>query len=243
MIKMKLMMKIWMILATNGMTTIGTENGITTIGMTHMLKCVACEGTGKNSRGFKCIPCSGSGFSQQQKEVSSMNDLSEVLGGAFDSEMVPPGGDFPVLPEGDYTVMVERADVTPTKAQDGVYINTGLVVMDGQYKGQYIWDKIHIQNKSEKAVAIGLRVLDSLRKAIGIEKLTDSTQLINNVCVVTLKINKDNQNSVKEYKPCGGYAQLASKPVVKPVTPKPSVAETSAENAAQAATIPPWLRK
>jgi hypothetical protein len=132
-------------------------------------------------------------------------DVSQFFGGqAFDPNSVEPAEDFAVLPAGDYPVLIEATDVKQTKKKDGHYFEFQFLIMDGPAKGRKLWDRMNINNPSEKAVAIAQRSLSALVNAtIGAVPFNNTDQLLNKACIAVVKV-KDGENSIRTYKPLPG---------------------------------------
>ena len=187
-----------------------------------MNDCMACGGTGRASHGGKCVPCNGKNY-LPKKEKTQMSDLQQLFGGpGFDTHSVPPQEDFIVLPPGKYPVMIEKAEVKTTKSGTGHYLEVQLSVLDGQAKNRKVWDRINIQNPSEKCVEIGLRSLAALGQALGLASIQDTNQLLNGVCIACIKV-KDEQNEVRTYMPLTS-AYAPGVPQVPFIAPPPYVA-------------------
>lgn len=127
-----------------------------------------------------------------------MSDLQQIFGAGFDTHSVEPQSDFEVIPPGKYPVLIEKAVVKPTKKGDGHYVEITLSVLDGPCKNRKVWDRINIQNPSDKCVEIGLRQLAALGQAIHLAAIQDTAQLLNQVCIAHVKV-KDEQNEVRTY--------------------------------------------
>ena len=206
------------------------------------MTCIACGGTGQASKGGKCRPCNGKNylFSGEKKMI----DLQQLFGGSgFDTHSVEPQQDFTALPPGKYPVIVEKAEVKPTKAQTGHYLEITMSVLDGQFKNRKLWDRINIQNPSTQCVEIGLRSLAALGQALGLTSVQSTDQLLNGVCIAHVKV-KDEQNEVRTYSAIPktqGY-----------VEPQRAPAQSLQENAASmpgpvnqpttGGVKPPWAR-
>ena len=165
-----------------------------------------------------------------------MNDLSDLFGGVpFDPAAVEPQDDFQVLPPGKYPVLIEEAEVKITKGQTGRYIYLKMKILDGPGKNRYVFDRINIQNPSTICVTIGLKTLSALARAIGLQAVESTTQLLNQVVIAHVKV-KDEQNNVRTYSASGQPAQPGG-----PVAPTPPVAteETPQELAAPVAPLEP----
>jgi hypothetical protein len=132
----------------------------------------------------------------------------------FDTGSVPPAEDFAIIPPGKYASLIEKAEVKPTKAGDGCYIElTCAILEEGPTKGRKFWDRINIANPSQDCVAIGLRSLAALGKALGIPVIQDTAQLVNQVVVAHIKVDKHDQNAVRTYSAAGAA------PAAAPATP------------------------
>ena len=127
-----------------------------------------------------------------------MTDLSSIFGAGFDTNSVPPQDDFEVLPPGKYPVMIDKVEVRQTKAGTGYYISLTLTVLDGTAKNRKLFDNINIANPSDKCVEIGLRQLAALGKAVGLQAITDTSELLNRYCLAHVKV-KDNANDIRTY--------------------------------------------
>ncbi len=113
-----------------------------------------------------------------------MNDLSEIFGGVpFDPSSVKSA-----YSPGKYPVLIKVAEIRQTKAGTGHYIYLDEEILDGDRKGQHLFDQINIQNPSAQCVEIGLRTLSALARAIGLQTVTDTTQLLNQVVVAHVKV-------------------------------------------------------
>jgi len=169
------------------------------------------------------------------KGADMNNDLAQFFGGVpFTPATIEPTTDFPVIPPGKYPVLIEAAEVKLTKKGTGHYVKLTMSILDGPHKNQKIWDQINIQNPSTECVEIGLRTLSALGRALGLQTITDTTQLVNQVVVAHVKVQGE-QNSVRTY----------SAPVQQtaPVDAANSPETYAAPDAKQASeSKPPWER-
>ena len=146
------------------------------------------------------------------------NDLANFFSSsAFDPSTVEPQGDFPVVPPGKYPVLTGVAEVCATKKGTGHYIKLPMTILDGPCKSRKLFDNINIDNPSQECVEIGLRTLSALAQAIGLQAVTDTDQLSNQVVIAHVKV-KDDQNSIRTYSSPGGVAP--------PTAPTPTPAST-----------------
>ena len=99
-----------------------------------------------------------------------MNDLSDLFGSEpFDPFSVEPQSDFPVIKPGKYPVLIKVAEVRQTKKETGHYIYLDMELLDGEGKGQHVFDQINIHNPNTQCVEIGLKELSALVRALGLQ--------------------------------------------------------------------------
>jgi hypothetical protein len=144
-----------------------------------------------------------------------MSDVQQFLGGGFDTHSVEPQSDFAVIPPGKYPVVVEKAIVKPTKAGTGHYVELTLSILDGPFKNRKVWDRINIHNPNAVCVEIGLRSLAALGQAVGLLSISDTDQLVNQVCIAHVKV-KDEQNEVRTYSPLTSALDIPQAPSTPP---------------------------
>lgn len=148
--------------------------------------------------------------------------------------------DYELVPAGWYSVTINSAELKPTKAGTGTYINIRYDITGPSHQGRIVWGKINIRNKNPDAERIGRQQLGELMRAIGIAQIQDTDQLVGADLSVKVKISPardgyEASNDVSGFKPSGGAPR------------KPSVAQTQAQTQAQPgpkpAAAPPWARK
>ncbi len=153
-----------------------------------------------------------------------MSDLATIFGGGFDPNSVEPQKDYEVIPPGKYPVLIEKAEVKPTKSGTGHYIELEMSVLDGPHKSRKLWDRINIQNPSHEAQEIALRQLAALGQALGLSCIRDTAQLLNTACLAHVKV-KNEQNEVRTYSPltpaaAPGVPQVPATPQYAPPAPQ-----------------------
>ena len=74
------------------------------------------------------------------------------------------------LPDGSYTVQLDKAEVKSTKNNDGFYLACSFKVSDGEHKTRLVWDNFMLSssNGRAKGVQVGLSRLDKMLKSIGV---------------------------------------------------------------------------
>jgi len=80
----------------------------------------------------------------------------------FDAQSVEPNDSFDPLPNGDYLCIIVSSEMKPTKAGDGAYLELELQVLEGQYTGRKLWDRLNLNNSNETTVWIARGALSSI---------------------------------------------------------------------------------
>lgn len=134
------------------------------------------------------------------------------------------------LPKGLYPAIVMDSDIKPTKAGTGQYIELTLQVIEGQYAGRRVWDRLNISNPNKQAEDIALAQLQALCQAVGVPNMTDTSQLHDRPFSVSLDIDRKDpeRNRIVAYQ-SAAWAQ--------PSTPAPAASAAPAAPAKK-----PWER-
>lgn len=150
---------------------------------------------------------------------------------SFDATQVAPQESFSPIPAGSYIAQVIESEIKPTKSGTGQMLTLRWQVVDGQYKGRLVFDRLNIVNQNPKAEEIGQRQLSAVCHAAGVLKLQDTSQLHNKPIKIKVKIRQDDQygdtNEVSGYDAVNGGAAPVS----------------AAPTAPAAASVPPWQKK
>tara|TARA_R100001594_G_scaffold142137_2_gene188805 strand:+ start:223 stop:645 length:423 start_codon:yes stop_codon:yes gene_type:complete len=90
--------------------------------------------------------------------------------------------EYPLLPDGDYVVTMDRVAEQATKKGDGSFVKASFKVESGDYKGRLIFTNFLINHPNPKAANIGKEQLSKCLKALGVYNGfagigNDSTQL------------------------------------------------------------------
>lgn len=147
----------------------------------------------------------------------------------FDSEKVEPVGSFTPLPVGDYLVIISASERKPTKNGKGEYLQLTYDVIDGEYKGRKLFDRLNIINENETAQNIAKGTLSAICHVTGVAKPKVSEELHNipimvHVVITPAKGEYSEGNVIKEYKYKDGRK-------IKDAA-KPTPAKAKVENAA-----------
>lgn len=138
---------------------------------------------------------------------------------AYEAQPVRSGWD--PLPPGDYTACVTSTELKPTKAGNGEYIELTIEIMDGDYSGRKIWERLNVNNPSEQTMQIARSQLNQLATALNQLPLKDTDQLLEIPFTLTLDIDrKDNtRNRVMGYSAASSAPRVAAKPAPAAASP------------------------
>lgn len=95
----------------------------------------------------------------------------------FDARQVDPQQSFEPIPAGWYNMMIVESEMKPTSNGQGAYLQLTLKVVDGQYAGRQVFDRLNLQNPNPVAVEIAYRRLSAYCHATGVIQVQDSQQL------------------------------------------------------------------
>lgn len=145
----------------------------------------------------------------------------------FNAEEVQPAGTFEALPKADYLAMMVESEMKPTKSGDGEYLQCSWEVLEGEYKGRVIFDRLNLKNKNATAVKIAYQTLSAICHAIGVLHPRDSAELHGRPCIVKVALKERNDrpgeysNEVKGYAAANGHKPSASAPTSSAPASKP----------------------
>jgi hypothetical protein len=159
--------------------------------------------------------------------------------GALDLNAVDVTDEYSPLPAGAYPAVLVFSEVRDTKAGTGQYLYMEMEVIDGQFKGRKIFDRLNINNPNKTAENIGKKQLIKLMGALGVPlDSSDSTVMHGKPFNVKLKIKDDAQygpsNDVAAYLPATGMVSPAA------AAPQPAAAPAAAPAATAA---PAWTQQ
>lgn len=138
---------------------------------------------------------------------------------------------FDPLPAGWYTANIAGADLKMTKAGNGQYIAVRYDITGPTHQGRVVFGNLNIKNPNPTAEQIGRQQLGEVMRAIGLESVKDTDQLIGGNLQIKLKVTKSEEygdgNDVSGFKAIEGSA--------------PPKAQ-SKESAQPSASAPPWQK-
>ncbi len=164
----------------------------------------------------------------------------------FDATSVEPSQPFEVIPAGKYPVHIVASDLKPTSNGAGQYIWLELDILDGEYKGRKIWDRLNVINPNPQAVEIAQRALSALCHACGVMAFTDTEELHWKPILATVRVRPPKgdyaaSNEIRGYSPIGGTVPAASAAANAPQNQ--SAPAPAAPTATPASSSPPWRKR
>lgn len=129
----------------------------------------------------------------------------------FDARQVDPAQAFDPVPAGWYTVQITASETKPTSKNNGSYLQLEMTILDGQYKGRKLFDRLNLNNENPVAVEIAYRTLSAICHATNVIQVRDSSELHNRPMEAKVSVrpadgNYDASNDVKGYRALGSGA-------------------------------------
>jgi len=143
----------------------------------------------------------------------------------FNANEVEPNAVYEPLPAGWYKVVFTTAEEKPTKAQTGSYLQMSAEVVEGQYQGRKIIERLNLNNPNVTAVEIAQRTLSAICRGVGVMTPRHSSDLLNKPIMAKVAVKPgdgsyDPSNEIKGYEPTnGGGAAPAASPAAASSTP------------------------
>jgi Protein of unknown function (DUF669) len=153
------------------------------------------------------------------------------LGTTFDASNVDPTMPFEVLPPGRYLVQIVASEMRPTKDGAGQYLWLELDVLEGEYQGRKLFDRLNLVNPNPTAVEIAQRTLSAICHATGKMQVQDSDELHLIPMMVDVKVQP----------PKNGYDASNKLRYLPPEETSPQPPHRAFQAASRSAS-PPWKR-
>lgn len=149
----------------------------------------------------------------------------------FNAHEVEPNAAFDPLPAGKYLAAITSSQMKPTKNGQGSYLELEFEVLEGEFRGRKVWDRLCINHPNAMTVKIARGNLSAICRATGVMQPRDSVELHNIPLLITVKCKKrqdtgDLSNEVKGYAPRTASQSGGGQPQQAPVT----------------SNTPPWKR-
>jgi hypothetical protein len=153
----------------------------------------------------------------------------------FDATQVDPQSSFDPIPAGWYKAIITESEMKDTRNGQGQYLQLTLQVLDGQYSGRHLWERLNLVNPSTAAVEIAQKTLSAICHAVGVLTPRDSAELHNRPLQVKVKV-KPAEGEFEARNEISGYKAVDGKPV-QAVNNAPAPQRQPA-----ASDAPPWAK-
>ena len=142
----------------------------------------------------------------------------------FNLSEIEPETSFEPLPADWYKAVITYTEEKPTKSMTGTYLQLNIEVIEGQYAGRKVFDRLNLKNPNSVAMQIAQSRLSSIARAVGVDKPQDSIELRDIPLMIKLAVKPaDGQysasNEIKGYAATKGAAPAAAVAAVNTSTP------------------------
>ena len=122
----------------------------------------------------------------------------------FNAENIEPNQSFDPLPANWYKAVITESEEKPTKAQTGSYLQLTIEVIDGEFQGRKVFDRLNLNNPNSTAVDIANRTLSGICRAVGVMMPRNSQDLHDKPFMVKIAVKAASgdygaSNEIKEY--------------------------------------------
>jgi hypothetical protein len=122
----------------------------------------------------------------------------------FNALEVEPSTTFQPLPADWYKCVITETEERVTSKGDGSFLLLSIEVIDGDYSGRKVFDRLNLKNPNSTAVEIAQRSLSSICRAIDVNSPKDSAELCDKPMMVKLSVRAasgdyEASNDVKGY--------------------------------------------
>jgi len=168
------------------------------------------------------------------------------LGQTFDASSIEPSNGYEIYPPGKYLAQVTHSDMRVTKDGNGQYLYLELDILQGQYAGRKLFDRLNLINANPQTVQIAQQTLSSICRAVGKTQVSNSDELhliplIADVRVRPPKGMYGESNSIR-YLPASGATQTAASPNAAAPAPVARAGVVATPNTPAANGLP-WKRQ
>lgn len=109
----------------------------------------------------------------------------------FDATNIEPSAAPGILPAGRYLVEITASETKRTKSGSGTYLELEMTVIDGEYKGRKIWDRLCLQHSNAKTEQIARANLSAICHAVDVLQPQDSVDLHGLPFIASVRIRKN----------------------------------------------------
>jgi hypothetical protein len=151
----------------------------------------------------------------------------------FNALEVEPSTTFQPLPADWYKCVIAETEERVTSKGDGSYLQLSIEVIEGDYAGRKVFDRLNLKNPNPTAVEIAQRSLSSICRAISVNSPKDSAELCDKPMMVKMSV-RPAQNGYEASNDVKGYES---------VTVGASAQAAPSGVASSGGSTPPWKTK
>jgi hypothetical protein len=146
----------------------------------------------------------------------------------FNANNVEPTTVLDPLPAGKYLAAITASEMKATKKGDGSFLELEFTVLEGEYRGRKVWDRLCINHPKDVTQKIARGNLSAICRAVGVLQPRDSVELHNLPLVIAVKCKRrdDTGEFTNEVKGYEAKSAAAGQPQQAPTND----------------TTPPWKR-
>lgn len=169
-----------------------------------------------------------------------------AFGFTYNADPENVAGDYTPVPPGEYRVIIKDSERKEARTPGNYYYQLDLEIIEGEYKGKPLTERLNLENTNQTAVDIAQRTLNAICVAAGKMSISDTAELHNIPMIAVVKVDppkpymKDGveqpgsaSNSIRTYKPVSAAAPAAG---------FGGGAMASAPTGGAGAASPPWKR-
>jgi hypothetical protein len=173
----------------------------------------------------------------------------------FNAHNIKPNEGRDPVPSGNYPVVIEDTIEKPNSKGTGSYLEIKMRIIEGQYNGRFVYDRLNLKNPNQQTVDIAQSTLSAICWCTGRMQINDTRDL-HNVPLQAIVIKRKRSdmpdvdtNEVRGYKDArgndpGGLAGNVAQPQAQPAwaqqqyTPTPAPAQPAPYQPPQQAPYP-----
>ncbi len=146
---------------------------------------------------------------------------------------------YDLIPDGWYAAKITEAKLGPTKNNTGEKIDVRFNILGPTHQGRVMFTAINIRNQSAQAEQIGRQQLGEVMRAIGLDRIENTDQLIGGELQIKVKIKQPNERDK-----AAGYTEAKNEVGgFKAASGRSAPLPTAAPSAPAASATPPWAKK
>jgi hypothetical protein len=155
----------------------------------------------------------------------------------FDPE-TQEGNSWELLPVGEYVAQIVEASIQQPNSGDGYHLALTWKIIEGDYEGRQVWQRITYLHSSEQAQTIGRKMLKDLCVATGVaEQVDDAEVFLFKPVRIRLGIERDKQGVYEDKNRISRILPLEAKSE-EPEQPEHPAKPVAATKVASAAKTP-----